>query len=60
MHQRGSPEAPTVPDKLGHFAQSSMSMSGPASVPQLKTPSTRKGVGSEKKQKSILGPDGGL
>jgi hypothetical protein len=60
---RGSPKAPTVPDKLGHFAQpkrSAMSMSGPASVPQLKTPSARKGDGSEKKRKSILGPDGGL
>ena len=54
-----SPKTTTVPDKLGHFAQpkrSAVSMSGPA--PNLKTPSSRKGVGSEKR-KSILGPAAG-
>jgi hypothetical protein len=55
---RGSPKAPTVPDRLGHFAQpkrSAMSMSGPA--PDLKTPSMRK-KGAKDKRKSILGPEG--
>ena len=54
---RSSSKTPTVPDRLGHFAQpkrSAMSMSGPA--PDLKTPSVRK-KGAVDKRKSFLGPD---